>query len=111
MDPKVAAVAAVPVPKPAKVRPTAKAAQRAEAQAAKEPAAKEQAAREPEATRAPDQVQMRLVIEMDQASGSYVYKTINRLTGEVLSQLPRAEVLKLKNEVQYAAGDVIRTEA
>jgi len=109
MDPKVAAVAAVPTPKPVKVQPTAKAAQRAEAQAAKEQAAREQAPREPEA-KAPEQVQMRLVIEMDQASGSYVYKTINRLTGEVLSQLPRAEVLKLKNEVQYAAGDVIRTE-
>ena len=106
MDPKVAAVAAVPIPKPVKIQPTAKAAQRAEARAAKE-----QAAKEPEVSKAPEQVQMRLVIEMDQASGSYVYKTINRLTGEVLSQLPRAEVLKLKNEVQYAAGDVIRTEA
>ena len=54
---------------------------------------------------------MRLVIEMDKASGLYVYKTINRLTGEVLSQLPRAEVLKLRSEPQYTAGDVFKTEA
>jgi flagellar protein FlaG len=54
---------------------------------------------------------MRLVIEEDQASGLFVYKTINRLTGEVLQQFPRAEVLKLREEAQYAAGSVIDTEA
>jgi flagellar protein FlaG len=54
---------------------------------------------------------MRLVIEEDQASGSYVYKTVNRLTGEVVQQLPRAEVLRLRQELQYAAGAVIKTEA
>ena len=59
----------------------------------------------------PDPVDMRLVIEEDQASGSYVYKTINRLTGEVVQQLPRAEVLKLRQELQYTAGAVIKTEA
>ena len=59
----------------------------------------------------PDPVQMRLVIEEDQATGSYVYKTVNRLTGEVIQQLPRADVLKLRGELRYAAGTVIRTEA
>ena len=59
----------------------------------------------------PDPVDMRLVIEEDQASGSYVYKTINRRTGEVMQQLPSAEVLRLRQELQYAAGSVIRTEA
>lgn len=59
----------------------------------------------------PDQVEMRLVIEMDQASGSYVYKTINRQTGEVVLQLPRAEVLRMKDGAEYAAGTVIRTKA
>ena len=54
---------------------------------------------------------MRLVIEEDQASGSFVYKTINRLTGEVVQQFPRAEVLKLRSQAQYAAGSVIKTEA
>jgi len=54
---------------------------------------------------------MRLVIEKDEASGSYIYKTINRLTGEVVQQLPRAEVLRLRDTGQYAAGTVIRTKA
>ena len=68
-------------------------------------------ASEPPVTVGPDQADVRLVIEHDQASGSYVYKTINRLTGEVLLQLPRAEVLKMHQGSQYAAGSVIKTEA
>lgn len=59
----------------------------------------------------PDQADLRLVIEEDQASGSYVYKTINRRTGEVVLQLPRDEVLRLREETGYAAGAVIRTKA
>jgi flagellar protein FlaG len=59
----------------------------------------------------PEPVEMRLVIEQDPATGSYVYKTIDRATGEVLQQLPRAEVLKLKEDIGYAAGRIIRTEA
>jgi len=104
MDPKIAAVAATPEPKPLEAPAKTPAQRRIEAKAAKE---KVEAA-EPQG---PDVAEMRLVIEVDQASGSYVYKTINRTTGEVLSQLPRAEVLKLRNEVRYAAGDVIKTEA
>jgi flagellar protein FlaG len=108
MEPKVAAVAAAPEPKPlTKVEPVAKnpAQERIEARAAEEKQA------EVAVPEGPVEAEMRLVIEMDKASGSYVYKTINRLTGEVLSQLPRAEVLKLRSEPQYAAGDVIKTEA
>jgi flagellar protein FlaG len=66
---------------------------------------------EPVVGKGPDPVEMRLVIEMDKASGSFIYKTINRLTGEVILQLPRAEVLKMKDGGQYEAGAVIRTKA
>jgi flagellar protein FlaG len=59
----------------------------------------------------PDPVDLRLVIEEDQASGSYVYKTVNRRTGEVVLQLPRAEILRLREEAEYAAGAVIRARA
>lgn len=107
MEPKAAAVAGTPDPKPLTlVEPVAKtpASVRIEAQAAENKA-------KVAVPQGPDEAEMRLVIELDKASGSYVYKTINRLTGEVLSQLPRAEVLKLRDEVQYAAGDVITTEA
>lgn len=58
-----------------------------------------------------DPVDMRLVIEEDKASGSYVYKTVNRLTGEVLMQFPRDSVLKMRERVDYEAGAVIRTKA
>jgi flagellar protein FlaG len=59
----------------------------------------------------PDLADMRLVIEEDKAAGSYVYKTINRLTGEVVQQLPRDQVLKLREALEYEAGDVVRAKA
>jgi flagellar protein FlaG len=58
-----------------------------------------------------DPVDMRLVIEEDKASNSYVYKTINRLTGEVIQQLPREQVLQLREQLDYEAGDMVRTKA
>jgi flagellar protein FlaG len=58
-----------------------------------------------------DQADMRLVIEEDKASGLYVYKTVNRLTGEVVQQLPREQVLQLKDQIDYEAGSVVRTKA
>ena len=45
------------------------------------------------------------------ASGSYVYKTVNRRTGEVILQFPRDDVLKMREQLDYEAGDVIRTKA
>lgn len=107
MEPKAATAVAAPEPKPfSNVEPVAKtpAQERIEAKAA---AAKKVEAAVPQG---PSEGEMRLVIELDKASGSYVYKTVNRLTGEVLSQLPRAEVLKLRDEAQYSAGDVFKTE-
>jgi flagellar protein FlaG len=58
-----------------------------------------------------DPADLRLIIEEDEASGSYVYKTVNRLTGEVLMQFPRDDVLKMHERVDYEAGAVIRTKA
>ena len=54
---------------------------------------------------------LRLVIEEDRVSGTYVYKTVNRRTGEIVQQLQRDEVLRLRDEADYLAGDVIRTKA
>ena len=64
-----------------------------------------------QAAQGQDPADMRLVIEEDKASGSYVYKTVNRLTGEVVQQLPREQVLQLKEQVDYEAGQVVRTKA
>jgi flagellar protein FlaG len=59
----------------------------------------------------PDPVDMRLVIEEDKATNSYVYKTVNRLTGQVIQQLPREQVLQLREQLDYEAGNVVRTKA
>lgn len=56
----------------------------------------------------PDQADLRLIIEED-ANGAFVYKTIDRRTGEVLVQLPREQLLRRREEADYAAGEVIRT--
>lgn len=58
-----------------------------------------------------DPVDMRLVIEEDKATNSYVYKTVNRATGEVIQQLPREQVLQLREQLDYEAGDVVRAKA
>ena len=61
--------------------------------------------------KAPEMKAVRLVIEEDRQSGSFVYKTLDRVTGEVLSQYPREELLKMQDRGNYAAGDVIKTRA
>jgi flagellar protein FlaG len=97
MDSKVAAFAATPDPtfgqKPATPRPDMSGTTAAQAAQGQDP------------------VDMRLVIEEDKATNSYVYKTVNRLTGEVIQQLPREQVLQLREQLDYEAGDVVRTKA
>jgi flagellar protein FlaG len=58
-----------------------------------------------------DPADLRLVIEEDKASSSYVYKTVNRVTGEVIGQFPREQLLRLRDDPIYEAGDVIRAKA
>ena len=58
-----------------------------------------------------DQADLRLVIEEDEDGGSYVYKTVDRRTGEVVLQLPRQSILDMRDDVQYVAGAVIRATA
>ncbi len=54
---------------------------------------------------------LRLVIEQDGDSGEYVYKTVDRRTGETLQQFPREQILKLREEATYASGDVFDGKA
>ena len=58
-----------------------------------------------------DAADLRLVIEEDQAAGTYVYKTIDRRTGEVVKQLPREEVLRMREDRTYRRGAVIDAKA
>ncbi len=59
----------------------------------------------------PDPADLRLVIEDDQAAGCFVYKTVDWRTGAVVQQLPREQLLKLREADAYLAGDVIKTRA
>jgi flagellar protein FlaG len=54
---------------------------------------------------------LRLVIEQDDASGAFVYKTVDRRTGETLQQFPREEVLKMRDGPDYETGDVFDGQA
>jgi flagellar protein FlaG len=58
-----------------------------------------------------EETDVRLVIEEDQASGAYIYKTYDRRTGEILKQFPREEILEMRDRDGYHAGGVIRTKA
>ncbi|MDO9588601.1 MAG: flagellar protein FlaG [Brevundimonas sp.] len=51
----------------------------------------------------------RLVIEQGPRAGSFVYKTLDRETGEVVRQLPSEEVVRLKQQGDYDPGKVIDT--
>jgi flagellar protein FlaG len=79
---------------------------------AKDPVVAEAPVREPtvsevKAPPLPNQSDFRLVIEEDEASGSFVYKTMDRRTGEVIQQFPREQLLHLKESNQYTAGSVV----
>lgn len=54
---------------------------------------------------------LRLVIEEDRDSGLFIYKTIDRRTGDVVLQLPREEVVRMHEAGNYQAGRLIKTEA
>ena len=52
----------------------------------------------------------RLIIEGDPVVG-YVYKSVDRRTGQVVSEYPRETVVRLQSEPDYAQGSVIDTRA
>ena len=53
----------------------------------------------------------RLVIEEGPRAGAFIYKTLDRVTGEVVRQLPREQVIELMRASDYSAGRVIDTSA
>ena len=53
----------------------------------------------------------RLVIEEGPQAGSFIYKTLDRVTGEVVKQLPREQVVRLMGTTEYSSGTVIDTKA
>ena len=53
----------------------------------------------------------RLVIEEGPARGTFVYKTLDSVTGEVVRQFPREELIRLSASDTYAKGMVADTAA
>jgi len=51
----------------------------------------------------------RLVIEEGPSMGSFIYKTLDSETGEVVRQFPREQVVRLAEARDYDAGAVIDT--
>ena len=52
---------------------------------------------------------LRLVIEEDKAAGMVVYKTVDWRTGEVVQQLPREQVLRMREAQDYNPGQLLAT--
>ena len=55
--------------------------------------------------------QYRLVIEEGPTLGSFIYKTLDSTTGEIVRQFPREQLLRLAEARKYDAGSVITTTA
>ncbi|MGN6423961.1 MAG: flagellar protein FlaG [Asticcacaulis sp.] len=53
---------------------------------------------------------LRLTIDKDPQTGEWVYKAIDRYTGEVVRQMPRQGLLDMKRSAQYEAGSFIKTD-
>lgn len=51
----------------------------------------------------------RLVIEEGPQAGVFIYKLLDRVSGEVVKQMPREEVVRMMEEGRYRAGSVIDT--
>jgi flagellar protein FlaG len=58
----------------------------------------------------PPEYTLRLTIDKDPKTGDWVYKAIDRYTGEVVRQMPRQELLDMKRSIQYEAGSLIKTD-
>jgi len=64
-----------------------------------------------DAQRAEEIARYRLVIEEGPAAGTFIYKTLDSVTGEVIRQLPREQVLRMTQSGDYSAGGLIETSA
>lgn len=51
---------------------------------------------------------LRLVIE--ERGETFIYKTVDRRTGEVVQQLPREDVVRMREEETYSAGTVVSAQ-
>ncbi len=67
--------------------------------------------RNPASQQAEDAARYRLVIEEGPTQGTFIYKTLDGATGEVVRQFPREQVLRMAENGGYSAGGLIDTSA
>lgn len=67
--------------------------------------------RNPASQQAEDTARYRLIIEEGPTLGTFVYKTLDGATGEVVRQFPREQVLRMAESGDYSAGGLIDTSA
>ncbi|MFT3997247.1 MAG: flagellar protein FlaG [Asticcacaulis sp.] len=53
---------------------------------------------------------LKLTIDQDPDTGEFIYRAIDRYTGEVVRQFPQKELLELKKSNTYKAGSVVKTD-
>ena len=58
----------------------------------------------------PPEYALRLTVDKDPKTGEWIYKAINRYTGEVVRQLPRQSLLDMRKSSSYQSGSVIKTD-
>ncbi len=54
--------------------------------------------------------ELRLTMDKNPKTGEWVYKAIDRATGEVVKELPRQSLIDMQNSSNYTAGSVIKTD-
>jgi len=58
----------------------------------------------------PPEYTLRLTVDKDPRTGEWVYKAIDRYTGQVVRQMPRQELLDMKHSSTYETGSFIKTD-
>ena len=53
---------------------------------------------------------LKLTVDKDPDTGEFVYKAIDRYTGEVVRQLPQKELVNIRRSGSYQPGTVIKTD-
>ena len=79
----------------------------APAQPVQSPAPVNAGASQASSAQADSDADLRLVIEEDKAAGSYVYKTVDPRTGKVIAQIPREELLRMRDTPGYRPGSIV----
>jgi hypothetical protein len=51
-------------------------------------------------------IEYRLVVDKDPVSNTFIYRTVDRLTGETVAQYPNEEIVRLRDSAGYKPGTV-----